>query len=152
MVKFIDRFFDKLEDKVRGWFSHRPIVYGFIGGIGTVLFWRGVWHTADYLSATFLVWQSGAAAGPSTAAPGEILDGPISLIIGSVMLLMTGIFVSGFIGNEIIISGLRGEKKLAEKTEAEVKTETGAIAHIHEEMAKMSKRLDEIGRKLDVRK
>jgi len=37
----IYHFFDKLEDRVRGWLSHRTIFYGFIGGIGAVLFWRG---------------------------------------------------------------------------------------------------------------
>ena len=49
-------------------------------------------------------------------------DGPLSVLIGAVVLLMSGVFVSNFIGNEIIISGLRGEKKLAERTEKEVKS------------------------------
>ena len=38
---------NKLEYRVRFWFSKRPIFYGLIGGVGVVLFWRGVWHTAD---------------------------------------------------------------------------------------------------------
>ncbi|RJP44856.1 hypothetical protein C4587_01485 [Candidatus Parcubacteria bacterium] len=148
MWRPINRFFDKLEDKIRGWFSHKPILYGFVGGVGTVLFWRGVWHTADFISATLLSWQAGGTSGPGMIAPAEIFDGPLSLLIGTLMLLATGIFVSGFIGNEIIISGLRGEKKLAEKTEAEVKTETGAIAHIHEEVVKISKRLEGIEKRM----
>ena len=149
MTCHIARFFDKLEDKVRGWFSHRPILYGFIAGIGTVLFWRGVWHTADFFSALFIAWRSGY---PTTDLLGDFPDGPISFFLGSVMLLLSGLFVSGFIGNEIIISGLRGEKKLAEKTEAEVQTETGAIAHIQEEIALIAKRIGDIEKKIDVKR
>ncbi|OGZ00754.1 MAG: hypothetical protein A3B13_00805 [Candidatus Liptonbacteria bacterium RIFCSPLOWO2_01_FULL_45_15] len=136
-------FFDKLEDKIRFWFSHYPIFYGFIGGIGAVLFWRGVWHTADYISLYFLN-QTGVV---STTDFGSIWDGLISFVIGSVLLLITGLFVSNFIGNEIIISGLRGERKLAEKTEKEVRTETGAIAEIREEIKKISKTVEEIKNK-----
>ena len=136
-------FFDKLEDKIRFWFSHYPIFYGFIGGIGAVLFWRGVWHTADYISLYFLN-QAGAV---STTDLASIWDGLISFVIGSVLLLITGLFVSNFIGNEIIISGLRGERKLAEKTEKEVRTETGAIAEIREEIKKISKTVEEIKNK-----
>lgn len=136
-------FFDKLEDKIRFWFSHYPIFYGFIGGIGVVLFWRGVWHTADYISLYFLN-QTGVI---STTDFGSIRDGLISFIIGSILLLITGLFVSNFIGNEIIISGLRGERKLTEKTETEVRAETGAIAEIRDELKKLSKTIEEIKNK-----
>lgn len=140
----IVRFFDKLEDKVRGWFSHKPIFYGIVGGIGVVLFWRGVWHTADFLSVQLLASQSGLV---TTDFALSWWDGPLSFVIGLVMLLMTGLFVSNFIGNEIIISGLRGEKKLTEKTEAEVKTETGAIAQIRDEVREISRKLDEFSKR-----
>jgi hypothetical protein len=140
------KFFDKLEDRARGWFSRRPILYGFVGGIGIVLFWRGVWHTADWISSKILEWELDAC-GANTVSCGVFPDGPLSFIIGSVLLLATGLFVSGFIGNEIIISGLRGERKLTEKTETEVRTETGAIAEIKEELKKISARLDELRKK-----
>ncbi len=133
----LNRFFDKLEDKVRGWFSHRPIGYGFVGGVGVVLFWRGVWHTTDYLSAVIFVWRS--ANSSVDLAAGPWWDGPLSLFFGIILLLITGLFVSNFIGNEIIISGLRGEKKLTEKTEVEVRTETGAIAEIQEKLDVLAK-------------
>ena len=100
-LKNVVIFFDKLEDKVRAKLSHYPIIYAIIGGTGVVLFWRGVWHTADDLNVSSL----------------------ISLIIGTAVLLMTGVFVSAFIGNRLIISGLIGEKKLTEKEEAEIATE-----------------------------
>ena len=69
-------------------------------------------------------------------------DGPLSLIVGGTILLITGLFVSNFIGNEIIISGLRGEKKLSEKTETEVKTEVRAIADIRDSITELSKKLN----------
>ena len=49
MLREIIHFFDKLEDKTRGTLSHYPFLYAFLGGIGVVLFWRGVWHTNDFI-------------------------------------------------------------------------------------------------------
>ena len=133
-------FFDKLEDHVRIWFSHFPILYGIVGGVGVVLFWRGVWHSADYL---MLVLRANAVPLSSIDLATELWwDGPLSLLIGGAILLVTGLFVSNFIGNEIIISGLRGEKKLSEKTETEVKTEVRAIADIKDSLAELSKKIN----------
>ncbi len=129
-MKSIIIFFDKLEDRVRHWLSRRRILYGFMGGTGVVLFWRGVWHTADYLSARFGFLSAGA----STVALSELWDGLLSLAFGSVLLLMTGLFVSTFIGNEIIISGLKREKKFAEKGESEVKTDEERFRDIRREL------------------
>ena len=144
-VNFVYRFFDKLEDRVRGWLSHWPIIYAFVAGIGIVLFWRGVWHTTDWLSAILMGWRTGNQTIDLSTFP----DGPISFIIGSVMLLMTGTHVSSFIGNEIIISGLRGEKKLTERTEQEVRTETGAIGEIKTDVKKIAARVEAIEKKLE---
>lgn len=140
----IIKFFDKLEDKVRRWFSRWPILYGFIGGIGIVLFWRGVWHTADFVSVVLL---NGDVSSMALLDIRSALDGPLSFLVGSVLLLISGIFVSSFIGNEIIISGLRGEKKLVDKTGAEVKTTADAIKEVRDELKKMSARLDELSKK-----
>lgn len=132
------RFFDKLEDKTRALLSRRPIPYAFVAGVGIVLFWRGVWHTADYFSHYIFFWNSDSLS--QLAAP-SLGDGLLSLALGALFLLPSGLFVSSFIGNEIIISGLRGERKLTEKTEAEVRTETGAIAEIYDEIKKISEKL-----------
>jgi len=148
-MKKIIKFFDKLEDKVRRWFSHYPILYGIVGGIGTVLFWRGVWHTADYLSIVYIVNNGKTISTVNLPSP---IDGMISFLAGLVLLLMTGLFVSAFIGNHIIISGLKGEKKIAEKTEAEVKTEESAVKKIEEEIRLLSKRFENIEKKLDEKK
>ncbi len=125
MQKII-HFFDKLEDHVRTRLSHRSILYAFVGGIAVVLFWRGVWHTADLFP-----W----------------LDGPVSILIGATTLLMTGLFVSSFIGDRILISGLKHEKKLTEKTEEEVGIESGMIDHIHEEVKAIRKIVEELQNK-----
>ena len=141
-MRAIIRFFDKLEDKIRNRFSHYPIYYGVVGGIGVVLFWRGVWHTMDYLMLRFSVWSNELS---STDLSNELWwDGPLSFLIGSTMLLMTGLFVSSFIGNEVIISGLRGEKKVSEKTEREVKKEGRLVYDTKREVKKIAEKLDRI--------
>ena len=105
---------DQFEDKVRSKLSHYPIIYAFVGGAGIIIFWRGVWHTMDEI----IGWFSSE----------EIIDfpwwdGPLSILIGTVLLFTVGLFVSSFIGNEIIISGLKKEKKLIEKMEEEIERE-----------------------------
>src|SRR3990167_1176866 len=111
LTKKVVRFFDKLEDKIRAKLSHTPIFYGFLGGIGVVLFWRGVWHIADDINLSSIV----------------------SIITGSIILLLTGVFVSAFVGNRLIISGLIGEKKLAERAEEEIESEETQIKNRSEE-------------------
>jgi len=113
------KFFDKLEDKIRGKLSHYPIIYALIGGVGVVLFWRGVWHIADEMSI------------------GSVL----SIIIGIITLLMTGVFVSAFIGNKLIITGLSGEKKLSEKEQAEIETEEMQLQSLKETLNKVEKQV-----------
>jgi hypothetical protein len=108
----IVKFFDKLEDHVRAWLSRRPILYGLIAGLGAVLFFRGVWMLID---ATELgAWESVG----------------ISLII----LLLTGAFVSHFVSNDVIMSGLKQEKKFAEQTENQMESEMATLHDIKHEL------------------
>jgi len=143
MWKKIYNFFDKLEDKVRGKLSHKPIIYGFFGGIGIVLFWRGVWHTADYLSE-LIYYSSSYVPGSIAFIEARWWDGPLSLLIGSILLLITGLFVSSFIGNEIIISGLKGERKITEKTEEEIKQESELMKKTISQIKEIRERIEEI--------
>ena len=122
MIKKIVRFFDRLEDRVRGKLSHYPIVYAFFGGVGVVLFWRGVWHTADDMGMSSLS----------------------SLVVAVILLLMTGVFVSAFIGNRLIISGLIGEKKLEEKEESEIQTEEAQIRSLQHTLKRVEEKLDHL--------
>lgn len=128
MIAAIIKFFDRLEDRVRGHLSHYPIPYAIIGGIGVVLFWRGVWHTADLF---------------------PFMTGPISTVIGIGILLLAGLFVSFFIGDNIMIAGLKREKKLAEKTESEIETEKEELDDVREVVMKMERDLEEIKHKVD---
>lgn len=121
-IKII-RFFDKLEDKVRAALSRRPIIYTLIGGVAIVLFWRGVWLIADEL---------------------PFMTGFVSLIISVAVLLLSGLFVSFFIGEEIIISGLKKERKLFEKTESEIKTEADILNQIKIKIEKIEEDLQEL--------
>ena len=131
MYKKVLNFFDKFEDNVRGHLSHHPILYTLIGGISIVLFWRGVWHTADILQD-----QGGLL--------GWLFYEPNNLIIVTIILLATGLFVSYFIGDTILISGMKGEKKLAEKTETELKGEEKELQQIRTTIDEMEKSIEEI--------
>lgn len=106
------KFLDKLEDKVRGKLTHYPIIYAIIGSIAIVSIWRGIWHVSDDLSITS--WES--------------------LLGGIFLALITGLMVSFFIGENIIISGLNKEKRIDEKTEAEIRVERSILTRIEEDI------------------
>jgi len=142
LFKILYNLGDKLEDKVRGFLSHFPIVYAFIGGVGIVIFWRGVWHTADYLMEYFFALDSSTSVINTSGLPWW--DGPLSILVGTVLLLVAGLFVTSFIGNEIILSGLKKEKKLAEKTEGEIELDLKESNKIKSEIHEMNTLLKKI--------
>ena len=142
-MKIIYKFFDKTEDHVRAWFSRRPILYAFIGGIGVVLFWRGVWHSADMIMDYFFPVIP-VHMTPEFTGGWPWWDGPLSMLIGGVILLITGVFVAEFIGSEIIISGLRREKKLADRTENEIKREAQDINTVKKEVEIIAKKVSKL--------
>jgi len=131
----IVNFFDKLEDKVRVRLSHRSIFYAFIGGIAHVIFWRGVWHTSDIIQAKGGFW-------------GWLFYEPITIIWASVVLLLSGLFVATFIGERVIISGLKKEKKVTDRTEEEIEKEEGRISILDNKLSQISQDLAEIKNEL----
>lgn len=122
-MKDILDFFDRLEDTIRGHLSRHPFIYAFVAGVGVVLFWRGVWHTADIY---------------------PILTGPITLIIGVAILGLTGVLVSTFVGERFILSNLRGKKKLEEKTKKEVEEEIAKIEDIETTLETIKEEMKQI--------
>lgn len=141
--KKIFSFFDKVEDKVRGRLSQYPIVYAIVAGVCVVLFWRGVWHTSDILES-----QGGIL--------GFIFSGPLSLLFSLILLLLTGVFVSEFVGEMLILSGLKKEKKLVDKTEDEIKKESQEITLVEQvvddlsqEIADMNTKQQNLEKKID---
>ena len=109
MKKVYDKifvFFDKLEDHIRGKLSRHPVAYSLIGGTALIVFWYGV----DIIISSVPFFN--------TLAGGVVL-----VVVSLCVLLMIGILVSFFIGDTVIISGLRHEKKVVEKTEDEIKEE-----------------------------
>jgi len=125
----IFHFFDKLEDRTRERLSRKPLLYALIGAVGIVLFWRGIWHLADDFN----------------------LSSVFSIIIGTIILLITGVFVSAFIGNRLLISGLRGEKKLAEETEKEIETEEAQIERIQKTLDRVEEEVKNIENTIETR-
>jgi hypothetical protein len=101
MKSAVLNFFDKLEDRVRAKLSRSPILYSVIGAVGIILLWKGVWDLADRVP---LLWGWG------------------SVFAGLVILLGSGLLVSFFIGDSVILSGLKRDKKLVDKSEKEILT------------------------------
>ena len=115
------RLFGKTEDFTRERLAHHPLWYSFFGGITIVLFWRGVWETADILRTKndFLNW---------------FFYGPNQVVFSTLLLLLMGLMVSAFIGEKIIISGLRHEKKVEDRTEEIIEEEVITLKHVRDEI------------------
>ena len=75
---------------------------------------------------------------------GFIFSGPVSLVLVVIVLLATGLFVSYFIGDTILISGAKSQKKLAEKTSKEVFEEESGVEDIKKVVDSIKKEVDEI--------
>lgn len=120
----IERYFDRLEDRIRFRLSRYPILYAIVGAIGIVLVWKGVWEMAG----SFM-----------------ILKGFPSFFLGTVILLLSGLLVSFFIGDSILISGFKKEKKLMEKAEEEVRSEKELLEAILVRVERIEKELREPG-------
>lgn len=125
-MKTILKFFDKLEDAMRSSLSRKPILYALVGAVGIILLWKGVWETAELV---------------------PLLFGPGSILVGVGILLVTGLLVSFFIGEDIFLSGWRKDKKLFEKTETEVKSEKEMLEDVVSELHSVREDIKKIDRK-----
>ena len=69
---------------------------------------------------------------------------PITIIWVTIIMLLTGLFVSFFIGDRILLSGIKHEKKIEEKTEEEVVHEEMEISQLSLKIDKLTKDIEEI--------
>jgi hypothetical protein len=94
----IYNYFSNFEFNNRSFLSRHRLLYALIGGAGVVLYWRGIWHTGDLLENSGGIWST--------------IFSPVgSILIGVVTLLSIGLLVQSFIGQDIIISGLKKRRK-----------------------------------------
>lgn len=126
MIHLVVHFFDKLEDGIRAHLSRFPVPYSIISGIAIVLFWRGVWHLADDLG----------------------LSSINSILISLPMLLLTGVLVSYFVADRVILSGLKHEEKLVQKTADELKAEDNLLHTVAEQVKNLSKEVKRMDAKI----
>lgn len=129
VISSVYYLFDKMEDHIRARLSHHPFIYTFIGGAGVVLFWRGVWHIADTLES-------------SSTLGGYVFSPVGSVVLSVIILLSTGLFVSVFIGDSIIMSGIKHDKKIIEKTIEDVDSEKSDIEKVLLALVDMKKELE----------
>lgn len=137
-MKIIDSIyylFDKMEDRIRGKLARHPFIYTFIGGAGIVLFWRGVWHMADYYESF------GGVLGILFSSGG-------SMAIGVLILLSTGLFVSVFVGDSIIMSGLKHDKKIIERAIEDVELEKSDVEKMLELVIEMKQEIETLEKKV----
>lgn len=113
------KLFDVLEDKIRHYLSHWPTVYALIGILGIVLVWRGIWHIADDLA----------------------LNGWLSVVLGVIILLSSGLLVAIAIGDEVLINAWRGRRKVTEIRLEEALTLAERVEEIKKLLDKIESRL-----------
>src|SRR3989344_1776155 len=69
----------RMEQKMVVYLSHRPKLYALVGGMGMILFWRGVWHSVDQVHELFSL---GLIATSIDLVTSPWRDGPLSLVWG----------------------------------------------------------------------
>lgn len=79
------KFKERRKELIR---SHHTL-YAFIGGVGVVLFWHGIWEGLNriYESSNILSWIGHPA---------------VSVTVGIVLLTITGLFVFELVGREAL--------------------------------------------------
>jgi hypothetical protein len=110
IIDYLKKFSNKInnvEFKSRTFLSRHQILYALLGGAGVVLYWRGIWSFSDYLEK-------------QNSFFGIIFSPVGSMVLGAFLLLVIGLLVQEFIGADVIISGLKKEKRDIDKTEEEL--------------------------------
>lgn len=126
-MKYFTNKFLKIEEKSRNYFEKFPFFHAFFAGIGVVLFWRGIWEVADRIG----------------------LNPYWSIILGSLVLIILGLFLQTFVGNTIIIKKVENEKRIDQKTEADIKKVQQEMGLEEVTLEILAKKLESIEAKLE---
>ena len=130
-IKHVFKWFMRLEDEIRSHLSHYPVIYSLISGFAIVIFWKGIWDTA--------------AMYPS-------LTGPILIAISLPILLVTGLFVSFFVTDKVLLTGLKKDEKIIKETETEMRQEEKIIYELAAEVHEIGREVHDIEEKLRMQK
>jgi len=117
----------KIENQARNFFENFPFAHAFLAGVGVVLFWRGVWETADR-------WG---------------LNSEWSVIIGILILGGIGLFLQTFVGNTIIIKNVEKEQKIEKEIKSEMMKTYKETANEEVTLAQLAENLKMISAKVD---
>jgi len=126
-MKNLTNIFLKIEDKSRNYFEKFPFFHAFFAGIGVVLFWRGVWETADLFG----------------------IKPNVSICLGILILIIIGLFLQTFVGNTIIIKKVESEKKMEKKTETDIKKVQQEVGVEEISLELLAKKLESIESKIE---
>lgn len=121
-MKYFTNIFLRIEEQARTYFERFPFAHAFLGGVGVVLFWRGVWEIADRMR----------------------IDPVISIIVGSLLLGAIGLFLHTFVGNAIIIKNVEKDKRLTTKAEHEIQAVEQNIKQEEVTLSQLSEKLDRL--------
>lgn len=124
-------FFDTFEDRTRSWLSRRPKLYAFIAGAAIVILWRAIWHMADILES-------------NGGFIGFLFTPQVTLVTSTIVLLGSGLFVSFFVGDAIIMSGLRKEKKFVDNAQGEMEKEEKELHHMEQVLEKIETEVEHL--------
>jgi hypothetical protein len=128
-MKYITNLFLGIEHNAREFFERFPYIQAFTTGVGVVLFWRGIWGYMDKVK----------------------LDSILSIVLGSILLIITGLFLHTFVGNAIIIKHVETDqrtdiitKREMFKVEAEVHEEEITLSELSESIKNLEEKIDKL--------
>jgi hypothetical protein len=119
-MKYVTNIFLRIEERARTYFERVPFLHAFLGGVGVVLFWRGVWEIADRIK----------------------IDPIVSIVVGSLLLGAIGLFLHTFVGNAIIIKNVEKDKRMTTRAEHE-------IAVVEKDIKQEGATLEQLSAKID---
>ncbi len=121
-MKYVTNIFLKIEERARTYFERVPFLHAFLGGVGVVLFWRGVWEIADRMR----------------------IDPIVSIIVGSLLLGSIGLFLHTFVGNAIIIKNVEKDKRMTTKAEHEIASVEKDVKREEVTLGQLSAKIDRL--------